>query len=170
MGVPDRESRKPKAAYKPEKIDTPVDMVFYAPGFTMHSFYIPATDENGKPIPSRNKDNSVKYLNGEPVYIEKLIKFDTAASGTKRNPELTLCTYSLKATDPRYFDKLKVLQAQCEDSAQPTMDQKQYDEHTNKVGAHYKYENITLQKQNADLKDAVKQMEAKIKELQAEKK
>ena len=81
MGVPDRESRKPKAAYKPEKIDTPVDMVFYAPGFTMHSFYIPATDENGKPIPSRNKDNSVKKEFSIQEKHQELLNSDNTGYG-----------------------------------------------------------------------------------------
>ena len=169
MSVPDRESKKQKSKYEPQITDGKNDVTFFAPGFTMHSFYIPAKDENGKNIPARNKDNTVKYLNGEPLFIEVLCKFEVVSHGTKRNPENTLCIYQLKADDPRYEDKLAILQSFCADMSQPVMDQKQYDEHTNRVGAKFKYENITLQKQNSDLKNTVAQMEAKIKELTEKK-
>jgi hypothetical protein len=170
MAVPDREPKKPKAKYEQQTVEGKPELVFYAPEMTMQTFYIPVIDAEGKPVASRNRDNTQKFLNGVPMYQEKIVKFDVMSKGTRQNPDKTLCTYTLKSDDPQYEDKLKELTRLCKDETSPVMDQMQFDKYTNRTAAKYKYENEALRKQTVEQENVIKEMEKRIAELTGGKK
>jgi hypothetical protein len=164
--VAEEEKRQPKPKpTTPKEPDKKIDRVYYCPNQISQSFYIPTRTAEGKLVPSTDRQGQQKYVNGMPLFLDTLCRFETVSRGTKEKPGKTLCMYVLKANDPMYDDKFNALEKLKNDESTWVMDQAQYDAWRNKEAYGYKQENEALKSQLADKDNVIADMQKRIEEL-----
>jgi hypothetical protein len=163
--VSEEEKRQPKPKADAVKPDKKITRVYFCPNQVSQSFYVPMRDKEGNLIPSTDRQGRQKYVNGAPLFIDTLCKFETLISGTKKHPGKTLCTFTLNEKDPLYDDKLKELERLKTDQATWVMDQQQYDSWRNKEASEFKRENETLKSQITEQANMIEEMKKRVAEL-----
>lgn len=163
----DNEVRKPKGKVSVvEKAGVKITREYLCPTKVTQTFYIPAKDPDGKPIPEVDTLGRPKYVYGRAQVKEILCQFQTISAGTKSQPGKILCHYTLEADDPQYDDKFIALEKLRNDRSSMVMNQSDYDRWRNREAAEYKSEAIALKTKNEEQANVIAEMQKRIEELQ----
>lgn len=155
---------KPKAETAGEQ-GKKIDRVYFCPTKSNQTFYIPVRDADGKIIQKTNALGQPIFSGNKPVPIEEMLHFTPVPT---RKGQEALCKFELKADDPKYDDKFKVLELMRNDRVSWVMDKVMFEKWKNPDAAEYKIENARLIKENQEKDTIIEEMKKKLATLQGD--